>query len=244
MRIKIFLVLISTALALTARNCFKYNCVEDANNTDTCMSAKDNTFNFITCKERYKCILLDNSTELAKCRNSSNLTNLAGEYCDNNEYYCGHGLECVSNICRGKNVSDPCQSDSECDTELYCFKGNCTSPTKKCDEDGSKCRSNEFCAKGICVIIAQLPNGNLSDSPAACKSYYVMGGKCADGPKLKESKNKSEICEYEIGGKKYIDTGICEKSEKGGKFCPLGKGNINIDNVIFFYHIVFKIYGF
>ena len=241
MRITIFLVFISAGLALTARNCFKYNCIENATNTDICMSSNKNVLFLTTCKEGFKCTL--SGSELAMCKNSYYLRNLAGEYCDDNEY-CSFGLQCVNNICRGKSAPELCQLDSECDAELYCFKGKCTSPTNNCSEDGTKCKSNEFCANGTCTIIAQLPNGKDSNFPAACKSYFVLGNKCEDGPKYKKNINNSETCFYEINKKEYNDSGMCKKSEDGGRFCPLGKGDINIDNVIFFSHIVFKIYGF
>lgn len=160
---------------------------------------------------------------------------LPGEYCEYNKQ-CLHGNICEKSVCRGNEKGKPCMVDGNCDVELYCNSAKrCTAPTKDCSKTG-KCKSNEICLEGVCVILGQLKNGSHSTVPGACRSYYVRDGKCAEGPRLHENDRfmcpHDEQCRYMRGHKVlFASKCICSGSLAVRAFCAPGLGDIDTRDV-------------
>ena len=117
---------------------------------------------------------------------------------------------------------------------MYCGGGKCKEPQNDCKEEG-KCASDKICYEGECVDLFSFDNDKPSTIPGICKSYYVEGGKCVEGPILvnKETLNcpNSRDCTYKVLNKEFNKSCICGQDEDGNKFCPLEKGDFYLSKV-------------
>lgn len=209
------------------QQCRIYSCNESF--TDNVCGVWDNEkANLTMCQSGNICVIPYETGNKAYCRNSSTYsTRLPGEYCSNPSQ-CLYNNNCTENICRGRSIGKPCESDGECDTELYCYKGFCKKPEKDCTDD-KKCRTDEVCNNNECVLIAQLENGRRASVPAACKSYYAEGGFCRTGPKLVGT-DKNGLCTYNVDDKyKFYELPLCSLNDR--TFCPPGRGNVDMEYV-------------
>eukprot|EP00826_Nyctotherus_ovalis_P028832 TRINITY_DN2272_c0_g1_i2.p1 TRINITY_DN2272_c0_g1~~TRINITY_DN2272_c0_g1_i2.p1 ORF type:complete len:235 (+),score=35.65 TRINITY_DN2272_c0_g1_i2:136-840(+) len=179
------------------------------------------------CQTGMLCALPYETSDKAICVNTTTYPHrLPGEYCDNPEQ-CLYNKKCEKNICRGKEEGQPCKLDGECDVELYCYKGGCTSPADSC-KGGRKCRSNQVCSNEQCVCMGQLENGAEASVPAACKSYYIRGTRCSKGPRLVRS-DRVGYCRYDVEGDVYYyDAPLCTFGSPSKIFCPPGRGNVDM----------------
>ena len=98
--------------------------------------------------------------------------------------------------------------------------------------NGTMCKSNEVCNGNECKILGQLAIGEKAIVPSACKTYYISNSECSAGPKF-VNRTKNNTCLYRINETStFEELPICDMDNTGNSFCPLGKGNINIDFVI------------
>jgi len=217
--------------------CPKYNCMGNVKEREVCATWKDFGMNMSTCADKgFICQLPSGMEEEGLCIAKDSLPSLLpGEYCEKPSQ-CLYGGKCEGNVCKGKKEGDVCTLDEECDVEMYCGNER-ESESKKCQradgkscKDGKKCASNKLCYKEDCHMIGQLDDGKDSEIPGLCKSYYIKGGKCSPGPKLNHSKECPEDKECKYSDKTKTPC-LCAKSSDGEKFCPPGKGDLDLSKV-------------
>lgn len=168
---------------------------------------------------------------------------LPGELCEKDQ-------ECISgtcskeanSTCTGVKEGKGCDLTAQCDKGLYCHNKTCNQTGYKCDEQGYGCSINQICDRGsgTCHLIGSIKNDQPAPSPAACQSYYQdQNGNCKDGPKLDNVK-KLECptgeteCEYKNNNGEIEKLPcVCAKAKTDKKYCALGKGNMDVNDVIF-----------
>jgi len=213
-----------------AQKCKKYNC--DKNYTEgTCAVWDYDQVNLTMCNPDLICVFPYQSNNKAVCMDSTkHPSRLPGEYCDD-PFECLYNKNCIENICRGKSVGEFCQSDGECDIELYCYNEKCKEPTDDCKEEKTKCKSNQICSNEKCVYMGQLDNFEKASVPSACKSFYVHNEQCRIGPKLVPS-DREGFCKYLADdGQKIYTIPLCTLNNPSVTFCPPGRGNVNMESV-------------
>ncbi len=168
---------------------------------------------------------------------------LPGEYCEESAQCLSGNCNKDTNLCVGHASNTACMADEDCDVGLYCKgaghgEGVCMPVAPKdanCTAD-TKCDPNTFCYKGKCTLLAQLDEDEEATVPAACKTYYIKGGKCKVGPVLdSESKEcpADNMCVYRLGEEKVTEPCVCGKTETGKGLCRPGKGEASLEDVRF-----------
>jgi hypothetical protein len=203
------------------------------------------TFQLRECQEGKVCDILDEEDTESKCGNwYTTPIKFPGEYCRNHTE-CFSGV-CLNSTCVGKNESGDCENDTICNPGLYCdVEAKKCKKVRKINEacnEKMKCASYLVCDKAKCIVHASLDIDQEADHPSACKSYYVSKGKCKKGPTLKRAEGDPEFgpiacpkireCTYTFDGKEEFEPCICGITENGTKFCPPGRGDIVLDDVI------------
>ena len=189
----------------------KYECNENTSPHNLCITWEPHKLILNRCGDR-TCTIPHEYGSDGYCEDKKRYP---GEYCDSNNQ-CHEGNKCKGYVCRGRKVGEFCNSHINCDVELYCNNKRCTEPTNTCDKN-KLCKSNEVCDNGKCVVMAQLENGANAFVPAACKSYYLVGNKCHEGPKLNPNTNSKEsFCKYKIGNNII----------NGSKICKIGRAHV------------------
>ena len=139
---------------------------------------------------------------------------------------CSVGNECQSGICEGEKCSlraegSLCETDSNCEPNLFCDDSRATpkcSPyideDKKCkiiDEYNAKpCKAGYICANGKCIQQFSLNNGNITDNKFACKSNFMYKGKCAEVVSVSQC-IKGQVCSVKLTVSKESDTELKAK---------------------------------
>lgn len=134
--------------------------------------------------------------------------------------------KCVDNRCEGKGYKQSCETDTDCQPDMYCksdYDGNyCITSLKigdYCDFD-NECASGLGCGRGVCKKLLSLDVGELTDQENFCKSRIKNENNLCDaieiysnGVKL-QSPYPCEIgktCEYKFANSKdEYDSLPCE----------------------------------
>ena len=147
-----------------------YECLE--NSSDVCQkieSIKDLvTISVKQCPEGQNC-------KIGKC--STIEERLPGIYCTENSQ-CKSGI-CEDKKCKGASYSNECKVDGDCDPGLYCEEGKCKyllSEGQQCNTD-FECDSNSGCFNGKCTRYLSLKDGEESNNPYLCESFYTYTDK-------------------------------------------------------------------
>lgn len=240
MKLVILFIVLGQLLAFEESSYKKYVCGNLHN--DTCSEVNDDTITLKVCDNSKLCDFhpenkSNNCVQFVKNR-------YPGEYCDYSKE-CINGA-CVKNHCF-INDTNSCEYNEHCNANYFC------NSEKKCSKvagDGDNCASSK-CDVGLvcltnkngtktCVKIGSLSLGNDSSSPAACRTYYVVDGKCAEGPKLLGFNENNRLptkckenCTYTIGSNKYITSCVSEKSADATLLCNPGIGDIDASKVMF-----------
>lgn len=234
-----FVLLLMGVFVARMMECPLYRCGGSVGENAVCAVWSKEGMNMSTCNERdLTCRLPSGMEQEGFCVKKTSLPSLLpGEYCENSAQ-CLHGGRCEDSTCKGKKADESCKIDEECDVEMYCGSGKCK-PANETDCGGDvKCVSNRLCYEGKCHLMGQLKDGADSEVPGLCKSYYVLDKKCAPGPRLTHGREcpKDGLCKYSDDSKQLC---VCGKTPTGNKFCPPGKGEIDVSKVNLIMKIVF-----
>lgn len=243
----IFLVLVALVSA-DEMKCDVYNCKDLGANE--CAKVTRDTNNLIfelkACAGGKVCDLKFGETPDTCAASYSTPLRYPGELCSANS-------ECFSNVCDEKTKlctsgieGADCEDDMGCSAGLYCSADQKCAKVKNETEDctAAKCDAGLVCNSGVCAKIGQLKIGEAATALAACKSFFIIGGFCAEGPKLvreqgidneagptKCSATKNE-CKYALGNDTQTDACICGRTDKAEqKYCNPGKGDIDMKDV-------------
>lgn len=217
------------ALVFVYNKCIKYEC-NTTPKDHICAVWDDIGMNLTKCNDNHICDISYEKSNIGICKSKTSYA-LPGEYCEDKSQ-CLYDNNCTDHICEGRKINNSCQVHGQCNVELYCYNGACRMPTKHCDMNGIMCKSNEVCNGNECKILGQIQTGEKAVVPSACKTYYISNNECSVGPKL-VGKTKNNTCLYRINETNtFEELPICNMDNTGNSFCPLGKGNINIDFVI------------
>ena len=233
------------ALASNQIQCPIYGCSTTISDHNTCATWNFDGIHFNKCSKGKTCLIPSGFEEKSYCVDTESLPSLLpGSNCQNS-HQCLYNGECVKSVCQGKNSGQNCKTNKECDVDMYCKSGICTHVTNSCNQ-GEPCASDRRCYKGNCIIIGQLDNGQPSDNPELCKSYYIVDGKCQIGPKLIGNGicPKDSNCIYNLNGVKITQSCLCSKSANGKKYCPLGIGDHDLSAVRINVYVVYLLYSF
>jgi len=231
MRLSLLTLLLTGVLLVRMMECPVYSCTGNVKEGEVCANWITEGMDMKTCADKgFICQLPSGMEEEGLCIAKDSLASLLpGEYCEKSSQ-CLYGGECKGNVCEGKKKGGACTLDEECDVEMYCENQECQEADKDSCESGKKCTSNKLCYKGKCHMIGQLDDGQASEIPGLCKSYYIKQKKCSPGPKL----NHDKKCPTD-GECKYSDETktpcLCAKSPSSEKFCPPGKGDLDLSKV-------------
>jgi len=160
-----------------------------------------------------------------------------GEYCTNNNECHSNNCEPVRKTCT--TSSTECKEHGDCDVGLYCSTDNkCVLLETKgqtCDAT-KKCHVNLICNNGICTEVGSINESESATVPAACKTFYIAGKKCQEGPKLQnESKlcsKDNDKCIYKDYKNQYIEEKCqCGITAEGKSYCSPGIGDMNMKDV-------------
>lgn len=253
-----FLLFCMIGLALAdPLKCTFYNCYEFKDNI--CSSINKTFpdvigFNLKACPDKTVCNLQFGDEPDTCAPNYTIPLRYPGEACKNPE-------ECFSgncnSVCTGKKVDEACSDDADCDVELFC-----NLPTLKCkavskfNESCStviKCGAGLVCNDGTCLSIGSIENGKPASAPAACKSFYISGGNCTKGPILvaKSAQAGEDLhickdkCQYQLG-EGLMEPEFCQcgmTPDPAKSFCPPGRGELDLKDVIFFYNSISILLG-
>ena len=157
-----------------------------------------------------------------------------GEYCAKNANCYTNKCAKKTKRCKGKSISEQCNNHADCDVGLFCKVNiiNHTSsmtcqPVLKEGEDCTsytyQCGVNSVCNDGICTKAGSLENGEPATNSMACKSNFIMFGKCDEGFKLVRNyyTKQPSVCKEECN---YINS----RNEALVKDCVCGMNQINI----------------
>jgi hypothetical protein len=149
--------------------------------------------------------------------------------------------KCKDSTCAGYGKNESCNSTSQCDKGLYCKDKKCIETGKKGDScnDHNRCSVNLICNRidYTCIEYGSIKVEQDAPFPAACETYNQdKDGKCAEAPKIKNLKKlecpESGKCEYLINEESITTPCTCAKTDTGKKYCPPGKGDIDVSSVI------------
>ena len=235
MKIIVGLIVIIGA-AVFASDCPIYNCTLDrVEKTAACAFKNITHVDMKLCKASDElCPAPTGLDEESLCTKKTLLKNLyPGEYCETVDQ-CLYGT-CEKNKCSGDPVNKACKHDTDCNVGLYCNGEVCTAllPLNTDCTNGTRCDVGSFCYNGNCTLFAQLEDGTPATIPAACKSYYIVEGKCQTGPKWAKSANNS-TCNYTLGNNSFEEQPVCGKQSNGEPICTKGKGDTPLDDVCLF----------
>jgi len=240
--------MMEVCLAIT--ECPDIICNESSMNGSVCAKWDEKSLILNKCKEDEICVLPLNITEDGNCQKiDETATLLPGEYCTNPKQ-CLYENECANNVCKGKKPNEDCTHDGNCDVELHCnSKKKCANSADSCSET-EKCKSNQICLYGKCVILGQLEDGKESVVTGACRSYYIHDGKCTEGPKLHGNDKfmcpYTEQCRYywTHNNSMFLSRCICSGDAAINAFCSPGQGDIDTSDVYVCVKIVCELHEF
>jgi len=167
--------------------------------------------------------------------------------------YCNDGKNCFSSkcdndkkICKGQGDGEDCEKDYECDVGFFCFERKCKALLSKGETcDGTnKCKVNLICNKDKCTEYGSLDKDTEASAPAACKSYFIEGGKCQVGYKLESPRDacKENTCKYSQEGKDAPTKDcVCGVTEEGNSYCNLGEADVDPTPVLSNNLLVFRL---
>lgn len=166
-----------------------------------------------------------------------------GEYCRNDK-------ECIKGVCSKDNSTctlnpgnTTCEDDTDCNPGFFCKNKNCENLkmfNETCSKE-DKCHPSTVCNFSTCVKLGSGEIDQKASSPIACKSFYLEGGVCKDGPKLTGYSDDglacpkdTNQCEYKQGDKVVSnDKCRCGRGPKGTTYCQPGRGDIDMQPVRF-----------
>lgn len=139
------------------------------------------------CSDGQICDLNKEGT-LGTCRDYPLYKKYPGEYCE-------HMDECITRVCTkehrcyGHPEGTSCNSDSDCDWNLYCKDtavGIEGAEIKKCApaaKSSETCREGScdppfVCNKGICERFGSLQDNSPADNWEACKGFHLLNNTC------------------------------------------------------------------
>jgi hypothetical protein len=242
---KILLVLaLAAPLALCIPVCPRYACSSPALNqnfttiTDFVCSNETSpgSFVFDTCpqgmtcdwKNTQRCVLAYNGTG----------PYMPGELCYENS-------QCQSRVCKGgscdgKDHGEACANDTECDMDLGCINGECSTLSaigQKCDFV-QRCQGYATCVNSYCILKGTLPNNAESSDRFACTSLFTMYNfhdvqVCHSPPLLNGYAGQPITCDlttpcsYHFDGSTldYKEECKCGVNNAGTSYCFPGIGN-------------------
>ena len=193
-------------------------------------------------KDKYCHYKFPLKSNVESCSDKS-LKQYTGNYCDS-KTECLYGT-CKDSVCKTDN--NICEIDFECNPGYYCRENKCEeliNRTHSCDSL-NPCKVNLVCANGQCVKYGSIENKHNSTAPAACKSFYTIGGKCQKGPELNNPNNgnkcpKSGVCSYTLGNNNnHQEPCKCGVNDKGLSYCSPGIGGLDPTPVCYFITLVF-----
>jgi len=214
---------------------------------DVCLSRREESGHIFIdlniCKESKVCDIY-NILEDAKCKATySYPLKYPGEYCHHNGECFSFRCDNYSKRCIGNPGGKECESDANCSNGLYCSDKNLCTQTKQdgqmCSEF-EKCAAHLVCSKGTCTPMLSLENGERTDLPFACKSYFVLDGVCKEGPKLRREENDPESgpipcnrgnCTYLLGESELVEPCQCGMTETEEQYCRPGIGDVDLADV-------------
>ncbi len=219
---------------------------------DICANSRSNTSNMVynmqACDTGKLCDLKFQTGFNDTCAKTySTARRFPGENCAaDSECYSG---KCVvdSKVCFGAAAGEACDDDSVCGLGLYCdsVSQKCVKArnlTESCTD--GKCDASLVCNSGVCSLIGKLKVGDAATAPAACASFYVAGGKCAEGRKLVRDKgvdaesgplkcsDKRTECQYKSGEALTTESCVCGKTVANQRYCNPGVGDLDIKDYI------------
>ena len=233
------------AFAAAEFTCDVYSCAKLEGDICARVNQTDSRlyFEFQTCPESKVCDL-HLGTEPDHCNAFyTTPSKYPGEYAANETECFGGIYDKEKKICLGKKLNDTCSGDIDCGPKLFCSSQICVPALKEGEACGAaaKCDAHLVCNKGNCTKVGSLKEDIEASAPAACKSFYIMNGRCHEGPKLLTSNGKKAEepiecpgdCTYTLNGTNHSSSCICGKTEFGRPFCTPGKGDVDITDVIF-----------
>ena len=221
---------------------------------------EDYHYHLGTCDHNEICDLryIDTSNVAYCTKYQSVPTLLPGEFC-NTDKEC-LSSKCELNYCKGLSENENCQSNHQCNQNLYCYKNKCIpfleeNNKEDCGNDSNslKCDPNLACTNKKCIRFGSLINGNISDNQFACQSGYIYFDSnlnksfCSQGPFLENSEgNPTEcpidsLCKYNLtynGKLLFINSScVCGIRDDIDKLCPLGTGELFQEFSIFINYV-------
>jgi hypothetical protein len=238
---KSLVILLAVTAIVYAEQCLFYQC-NDQLPAGVCSSKTLNNSNTIfqmkECDGEKVCDVRLKGDD--KCEDSyKQKVAYPGEFC-RNDSECIKGTCSKDKICTLNPGNTTCEDDTDCNPGLFCKASNCEK-LKMFNESCSgedKCHPSTVCNYSVCVKLGSGIIGQKASAPIACKSFYLEGGACQEGPKLTNHSedglacNEGYLCEYtKVDKSKYNDKCRCGRGAMGAQYCQPGRGDIDMQPV-------------
>mmetsp|Transcript_16821 Transcript_16821/g.30069 ORF Transcript_16821/g.30069 Transcript_16821/m.30069 type:complete len:356 (+) Transcript_16821:20627-21694(+) len=236
------------ALAL---QCSKYLCANSTLTNDACIVYKpdQDTYYLDPCKKSTETCIPTHDQQNVYCidfnSNTPTTFSYPGEKCVKNDD-CVYGT-CVNKICVGSGKGVGCQSNTECDSGLYCNKvsNECTIQVEaggSCEDD-YQCVNNAACDGKICTQYFSVDANKQVSQCENNTSYLCITGTCiASGatyvcsfaPKsnstLPVTCTSSSACKSQplsnFNNQAFTTNCECGYNDEGTAYCGLQKGDL------------------
>ncbi len=229
----------------TAQTCSRYICTTTALTGSQCSKADSasspSTYYLKPCaNETEVCTVRFESAPDSCAPTRSNPIRYPGEECNSTKDCYRGTCDATAKICMAANATQSCEDSVDCNPGLYCEAKVCVATKNEGADCSSKqCNVNAVCSQGKCVRIGSLPIGASSSAAAACSTFYVRDGLCAEGLTLVRSDSETGpivcpgVCQYKNKKGEIMEEKacICGMTESNESLCNPGVGDVDPKNV-------------